>query len=530
MPIVDDLIDKTAGHQIMSFMDGFSGYNQIFIAEEDIHRTSFICPLGIFEWVVMPFGLKNAGATYQRAMNTIFDASLGKTVEVYIDDIVVKSTREDLHVNHLRNAFMKMRKHQLKLNPLKCAFGVKVGQFLGFLVHQRGIEVDQNKYLTHPPVLIPPQPGKPFILYVAATETTIGAMLAQVDENGRERAVYYLSRQLTPVEDRYAPKEKLCLSIFYAVMKLRHYIGRSEAYVVSKSPIIKYFFESPLLNGQISKWSLILSPYDLRYKSQQSIKGQALADFLVDHDPALSIDQEEATEEAWQAWFDSSSTMNGAGIGIHIIFPMGKDIRLAFRLQVIPTNNATEYEALTTVPNELLALKAKHACIKGDLQLVINQVNEECTCQGRLLPYLEIVQRLITGFELASFQFVGREENVVANSLAQLPFGQAEASNKLIKNNIQKMVGHNPKKWHEVLDDTLWALRVTRRESTGETPFALVYGHDAVLPIEMRYKSLGVSQPCLQDEAMHVALEELERKRLEVVDKGAQTKDSPPLK
>ncbi|KAI4325842.1 hypothetical protein MLD38_031206 [Melastoma candidum] len=64
MPIMDVLIDKTAGHQIMSFMDGFSSYNQILIAEEDIHKTTFRCPLGIFEWVVMPFGLKNAGATY----------------------------------------------------------------------------------------------------------------------------------------------------------------------------------------------------------------------------------------------------------------------------------------------------------------------------------------------------------------------------------------------------------------------------------------------------------------------------------
>ncbi|KAI4365352.1 hypothetical protein MLD38_021344 [Melastoma candidum] len=145
MPVADDLIDKTAGHQIMSFIDRFSGYNQIFITEEDIHKTAFRCPLGIFAWVVMSFGLKNAGATYQRAMNAIFDASLGKTVEVYIDDIVVKLTKEELHVDHLRNAFIKMRKRQLKLNPLKCAFGVKAGQFLGFLVHQRSIEVDQNK-------------------------------------------------------------------------------------------------------------------------------------------------------------------------------------------------------------------------------------------------------------------------------------------------------------------------------------------------------------------------------------------------
>ncbi|KAI4370245.1 hypothetical protein MLD38_018615 [Melastoma candidum] len=123
MPIADDLVDKTAGHQIMTFMDGFSGYNQIFLAEEDIHKTAFRCPLGIFEWVVMPFGLKNAGATYQRAMNAIFDALISKTVEVYIDDIVVKSQDEKSHVNDLRNAFIQMRKHQLKLNPLNtCVF------------------------------------------------------------------------------------------------------------------------------------------------------------------------------------------------------------------------------------------------------------------------------------------------------------------------------------------------------------------------------------------------------------------------
>ena len=93
----------------------------------------------------MPFGLKNAGATYQRAMNAIFHDMIGHHMEVYIDDIVVKSKKASDHVIHLRKSFERMRIYHLKLNPLKCAFGVQAGNFLGFLVHQRGVEIDKNK-------------------------------------------------------------------------------------------------------------------------------------------------------------------------------------------------------------------------------------------------------------------------------------------------------------------------------------------------------------------------------------------------
>ena len=93
MPVADMLVDATAGHKVISFMDGNAGYNQIFMAEEDIHKTAFRClgALGLYEWVVMTFGLKNAGATYQRAINYIFHELIGKIVEIYIDDVVVKS-------------------------------------------------------------------------------------------------------------------------------------------------------------------------------------------------------------------------------------------------------------------------------------------------------------------------------------------------------------------------------------------------------------------------------------------------------
>jgi hypothetical protein len=104
MPVAETLINATAGHKILSFLDGNAGYNQIFMAPEDVNKTAFRVPgaVGRFEYVVMTFGLKNAGATYQRAMNYIFHNLIGKLVEIYIDDIVVKSVSVEGHLGNLR--------------------------------------------------------------------------------------------------------------------------------------------------------------------------------------------------------------------------------------------------------------------------------------------------------------------------------------------------------------------------------------------------------------------------------------------
>nr|CAH66649.1 OSIGBa0146I21.6 [Oryza sativa]CAH66655.1 OSIGBa0092J07.1 [Oryza sativa] len=146
-PIADMMINDASGHKVISFLDGNAGYNQIFMAEEDMYKTAFRCPgfVGLFEWVVMTFGLKNAGATYQRAMNLIFHDLVGTILEIYIDDIVVKSDGMEGHIADLRLAFERMRRYGLKMNPLKCAFGVSAGKFLGFMVDERGVEIDPKK-------------------------------------------------------------------------------------------------------------------------------------------------------------------------------------------------------------------------------------------------------------------------------------------------------------------------------------------------------------------------------------------------
>jgi len=145
LPITDVMIDNTCRFERMSFIDGFSGYNEIKIYPDDEKHTSFRTPLGLYCYTVMPFGLKNAGATYQRAMNAIFHEHIRKTVECYVDDIVVKSRAKGDHIADLKTVFDIMRVHQLKLNPTKSFVGAASGKFLGFMVTSKGIHLDPEK-------------------------------------------------------------------------------------------------------------------------------------------------------------------------------------------------------------------------------------------------------------------------------------------------------------------------------------------------------------------------------------------------
>ena len=145
LPHIDVLVDNTAQFSVFSFMDGFFGYNQIKMAPEDMEKTTFITPWGTFCYKVMPFGLKNAGATYQRAMVTLFHDMIHHEIEVYVDDMIAKSQTEEEHLVNLQKLFERLRKFKLRLNPNKCTFGVRSGKLLGFVVSGKGIEVDPAK-------------------------------------------------------------------------------------------------------------------------------------------------------------------------------------------------------------------------------------------------------------------------------------------------------------------------------------------------------------------------------------------------
>ena len=145
LPRIDQIVDSTMRCELLCFLDAYSGYHQKKMKESDQLATSFITPIGIFCYVTMPFGLRNAGATYQRCMLHVFGEHIGRIVEAYVDDIVVKTGKADDLVDNLRTVFDCLRKNGVKLNPEKCVFGVPRGMLLGFIVSQRGIEPNPEK-------------------------------------------------------------------------------------------------------------------------------------------------------------------------------------------------------------------------------------------------------------------------------------------------------------------------------------------------------------------------------------------------
>ena len=145
LPNIDLLVDSTVGSSMFSFMDGYNRYNQIHMASKDAEKTAFRTPIGNFYYTVMPFGLKNVWATYQRTITAIFHDMMHKEMEDYLDDILVKSKTRTGHLQVLKQVFKRCREYKLRMNPMICAFEESVGKFLWFLVHYRGISIDPAK-------------------------------------------------------------------------------------------------------------------------------------------------------------------------------------------------------------------------------------------------------------------------------------------------------------------------------------------------------------------------------------------------
>jgi hypothetical protein len=331
-PFIDQIVDECTGCEAFSFMDGFSGYNQIQIKPEDQHKTTFICPWGTFAYRKMPFGLKNVGATFQRAMSFSFH-DLKHIVEAYLDDLASRSRKRVDHPTHLRLIFERCRYYQIRLNPNKCSFCMTSGHLLGFIVSTTGIMVDPLKVeaivqlppprtilqlqslqgkenflrrfianyaeitkgfmhllkkdipfhwdeatqcsfealkhtLTTAPLLRPPNYNKDFLLYLAAAESTIGMVLVQEDHFLSEYVIYYLSRGLVGPELNYSHIEKLALAAVHAVQRFHHYILFRKTTIIVIVNPFQYVLTRRVIGGKISRWIVVLQEFDLDFVSE----------------------------------------------------------------------------------------------------------------------------------------------------------------------------------------------------------------------------------------------------------------------
>ncbi|KAL5540825.1 hypothetical protein UlMin_043795 [Ulmus minor] len=395
LPRIDQLVDATAGHELLSFMDAYSGYNQIRMHQPDQEHTAFLTDQGLY--------------CYK-------------------------------HIDNLRESFEVLREYKMKLNPAKCAFGVTLGKFLGFMVNHRGIEANPAKiqalldmesphkvkevqsltgrvaalnrfisratdkcqpffralrkgkdfswtaeceqsfqelktYLGRPPLLSKPQEGELLILYLAVSKGAVSSALIREEEG------------------------------------LRPYFQAHTIIVPTKFPL-KQILQKPDTSGRLAKWSIELGEFDILFKPRTAIKGQALADFIAEftYQPtSLELAKElvPSPSSLWHLYVDGSSTDNCSGAGVILVSPERVRLSCALRFRFKATNNQAEYEALLAGLRLAKEVSARHLLIYSDSQLIVNQVNSEYQAKGeKWLPiWRKQKNSLVSSTQLPSLRF-----------------------------------------------------------------------------------------------------------------------------
>ncbi|RVW66345.1 Retrovirus-related Pol polyprotein from transposon 297 [Vitis vinifera] len=404
LPHIDMLVDSTAGHPMLSFMDGFFGYSQILMAPEDMEKTSFIIEWGTYCYRVMPFGLKNAGATYQRVATTLFHDMMHRDVEVYVDDMIVKSRDRSDHLAALeseRGIEVDPDKIRAILDMPAPRTEREVRGFLGRLQYisrfiarltdicepifrllrksQPTVWDDQcqraferiREYLLSPPVLAPPTPGRPLLLYLSVSDVALGCMLAQLDDSGKDRAIYYLSKRMLDYETRYVMIERYCLALVWATRRLRHYMTEYSVHLIS----------------QVHQ----------REHCSRSLASLPVSD-------ARAIDDDFPDEDVAAV----TSLSGGA-------------FRLAFSDRHPATNNIVEYEACILGLETALELGIRQMEVFGDSNLVLRQIQGEWkTRDVKLKPYHAYLELLVGRFDDLRYTHLPRAQNQFADALATL--------------------------------------------------------------------------------------------------------------
>ncbi|GKU96255.1 hypothetical protein SLEP1_g9507 [Rubroshorea leprosula] len=311
-----------AGHERMSFLDASSGYHQVQLLLDDQEKTAFYAGDAIYCYVMMPFGLKNAGATYQKLVQIVFKLQIGRNIEVYVDDMIVTSVRAEDHIDDLSETFQNLRRAQMKLNPLKCTFAVESGKFLGYVVSQKGIEVNLEK-VEAVQQMEPPRTVKdvqrltgriaalhrfvarsaerclPFFRALRELESfqwtdtcqqafdelkrylasapllskpmegeslylylgvTVEAISSVLlrEENKNQKPICYVSKVLQGAEQNYPLAEKAAFALVYTARKLRAYFQSHQIIVYTDLPL-RRILQKPELSGRLIGWSVELN-------------------------------------------------------------------------------------------------------------------------------------------------------------------------------------------------------------------------------------------------------------------------------
>jgi ribonuclease HI len=414
----------------------------------------------------------------------MFRDQIGRNVEVYVDDMLVKSIRTASHIADLRETFETSRSHKMKLNPAKCAFGVSSGKFLGFMVSQRGIEANPEKvnavlgmqspqttkqlqqltgriaalnrfisrstdkclpffkilrkafewnseceeafgklkeYLINPPLLSRSDEGEILYLYLAISPSAISSALVRKDSE-IQKPVYFTSKALHGAEERYPRIEKLAFALIVSARRLKPYFQAHAIRVLTEYPM-KKILQKPNLSGRLVNWSVELGQFDIEFHPRTSVKGQVLADFPLEINNTPES-EELPKKETWVVYIDGSSVNRKSGAGVALASPDGEKFQYTIKLDFVTTNIEAEYEVMLAGLSIAREMGAKNVEIRSDSQVVVSHVQGIVEAQGeKMIQYLNKVCKNQSNFDWTAITKIPREENVQVDALSKMGSG-----------------------------------------------------------------------------------------------------------
>ncbi|GKE43184.1 reverse transcriptase domain-containing protein [Tanacetum coccineum] len=328
LPEIDWKVESLCGYPFKCFLDAYKGYHQIQMAESDEEKTAFHTSQGVYCYTKMPFGLKNVGATYQRLVDKAFDNQVGRNIEVYVDDLVIKSQTEAEMLRDIDETFRTLRKINMKLNPKKCTFGAVEGMFLGYMISPEGIKPCPDKIEA---VLQLPSPRT--IKEVQSLNGKLASLNRFLSKSAERSLPLFktLNKCIKKSDFHWTPKAE------QAFKQLKQHLSELPLLVAPK-PKEELIVYMSATHGAISavlmtKRGTVQTTVHFVAEPRTSVKGQILADFLVEKSDESPSDTlvVETPQEPWTLFTDRSSCVDGSDAGLILTSPEGTEFTYALR-------------------------------------------------------------------------------------------------------------------------------------------------------------------------------------------------------